>query len=200
MRGSGSGLTNPAGAAILPAVFAFSMEPGQGPGLIFGTLPKAFQQLAGGPVFGALFFLLIFFAAITSAIALLECLVAFVTQTFRIKRGKAMWLTALAVFLMGIPSGLSFGALKNVTILHYSIFDFMVVLTDHILLPIIGLSLCIFVGWFWGPAKLIAEMQEGGVTFRLKKAWVFCIRYIAPVLITLVTVMGFLEIIGTAAG
>ena len=70
----------------------------------------------------------------------------------------------------------------------------MGMLTDNILMPIGGIFMCIYVGWIWGPQKLIQEIEQGSVTFRLKKAWVICIRFITPLLIAVVTVMGFLNI------
>lgn len=91
-----------AGIAIFPAVFAFGLEPGQGPGLIFGTLPKVFAAIAGGGIFACLFFILVFFAAVTSAIALLEVPVSFAIDTLRWSRKKATLIIGTAIFLLEI--------------------------------------------------------------------------------------------------
>jgi len=186
-----------AGIAIFPAVFAFGMEPGQGPGLIFDTLPHVFDSLVGGPVFALLFFALVFFAAVTSAIALLEVCVCFVCNTLGWGRRKAVLLLGTAIFLLGVPSCLASNVLKDFTILGYDFFSFMCVLTDNILLPVGGLLMCWFVGWKWDMSILLDEVKQGGKGFRLEKAWIFCIRYLTPVMIAVVTVTGFIDIYKT---
>ena len=184
-----------AGLAIFPAVFAFGLEPAQGQGLVFETLPRVFSELTGGAVFAILFFIMMFFAAITSVIALLESVASFFIDSLGWTRNKAVILTALAAFLLGIPSALSYGVLEDIHILGYSVFGFMEMITDNILMPIGGLSLCVYVGWFWGPGKIIAHIESSGsVKFTLKKAWIWCIRLITPVLIAVITVMGFINV------
>ncbi|MBS5078962.1 MAG: sodium-dependent transporter [Clostridiales bacterium] len=186
-----------AGLAIFPAVFAFGLEPAQGPSLTFGTLPKVFESMSGGWIFALLFFGLMFFAALTSAIALLECVVSSVLDHFKCKRRTAVIFVALGVFLLGIPSALSFGVLGDVTILNYSVFDFMGMLTDNILMPIGGILMCIFVGWIWGPKRILQHVESDGISFKLKKAWLICIRFITPILVVIVTVMGFMDVYRT---
>ena len=138
-----------AGIAIFPAVFAFGLEPGQGPSLIFGTLPKVFGSLAGGPVFAVAFFILILFAAVTSAIALLEVVVSYTVGNWGWPRRRAVLVMGLLIFLLGIPSSLSFGPLADFKIAGYNFFDFVGVLTDNILLPVGGILMCWFLGWKW---------------------------------------------------
>lgn len=183
-----------AGIAIFPAVFAFGLEPGQGPGLIFGTLPKVFSAIAGGGIFAFLFFVLIFFAAVTSAIALLEVPVSFAIDTLKGSRKKAALGIGCAVFVIGIPSALSFGLLGQARILNYSVFDFIGMITDNILLPAGGLAMCYFVGWKWNPECLVEEIERGGVSFKVKKLWIICIRYLTPILVGIVTLTGFYSI------
>ncbi len=189
-----------AGIAIFPAVFAFGLEPAQGPSLIFGTLPKVFESFAGGSIFAIIFFILMLFAAVTSGIALLETVVSYTIDDLHWSRRKSILIVGLAVFLLGIPSSLSFGVLGDVTILNYSIFDFMGMVTDNLLLPIGGLLMCIYIGWFWQPGKLIAEMEAEGMKFRLKKAWLWCIRTVTPALILVVTILGFIDVYQKIAG
>ncbi|MEG1876530.1 MAG: sodium-dependent transporter [Lachnospiraceae bacterium] len=189
-----------AGLAIFPAVFAFGMEPGQGPGLIFGTLPKVFGSMTGGWFFAVIFFGLVFFAAVTSAIALLETVVSAFLDHFKCSRKTAVFVLGLGVFLLGVPSALSFGVLGDVTILNYSVFDFMGMLTDNILMPIGGILMCIYIGWIWGPEKIIQHVESNGITFHLKKAWLLCIRFITPLLIIIVTVMGFIDVFKMVTG
>ncbi len=119
-----------AGIAIFPAVFAFNLEPAQGPSLIFGTLPKVFESMTGGSVFAIIFFILMFFAAITSGIALLECVVSFAIDDLHWSRNKSIVVIGVLIFILGIPSALSFGTFKDITILNYSLFDFMGMITD----------------------------------------------------------------------
>lgn len=183
-----------AGIAIFPAVFAFGLEPGQGPGLIFGTLPNVFSAIAGGGIFACLFFALVFFAAVTSAIALLEVSVSFAIDTLKWERKKATLGIGTAIFLLGIPSALSFGVLGQVQILNYSVFDFVGMLTDNILLPFGGLTMCYYVGWKWHPEYLVDEIERDGVPFKVKKLWVMCVRYLTPVLVGIVTLTGFYNI------
>ncbi len=183
-----------AGIAIFPAVFSFHLEPAQGPGLIFGTLPKVFSSLAGGPVFAFLFFVLVFFAAVTSAIALLEVVVSFAIDSLGFNRKHATLALGAVIFVVGIPSALSFGALSGIQILNYSVFDFVGVITDNILLPLGGITMCYYVGWKWHPEYLVQEIERDGRPFPIKRLWIFCIRFLTPVLVGIVTLTGFYNI------
>lgn len=186
-----------AGLAIFPAVFAFGEEPAQGPSLIFVTLPNVFREIPAGSLFAILFFILMFFAALTSAIALLECVVAYTIDDLHWSRRKGVLIVGIAFILLGVPSSLSFGVLKDFTILNYSFFDFVGMITDNILMPLGGIAMCIFIGWFWGPGKIIASIEEDSGTFKLKKAWLWCVRLVTPVLIVIVTIVGFVNIYNT---
>ena len=189
-----TGIALLAGIAIFPAVFSFGLEPGQGPGLIFGTLPKVFSEIAGGSFFAVLFFALVFFAAVTSAIALLEVSVSFCIDTLRWPRKRAVLILGTVIFLLGIPSALSFGVLGEVTILNYSVFDFICMITDNILLPLGGVTMCYYVGWKWKPELLVEEIERDGIPFKLKKLWILCIRFLTPILVGIVTLTGFYSI------
>ena len=189
-----------AGIAIFPAVFASGLEPASGPSLIFVTLPKVFDALKGGSVFATLFFLLVFFAAVTSAVALLEVCASFVMGTWHWSRKKAVLLLTTAIFLLGIPSSLSFGPLADISILNYNIFDFVCMLTDNIFLPLGGIFMCYYVAWKWNPEKLVEEIEHGGVRFKLAKAWIFLIKFITPVMVAIVTITGFITIYHTVTG
>ena len=162
--------------------------------MIFGTLPKVFSAIAGGGIFACLFFILVFFAAVTSAIALLEVSVSFAIDTMKLSRKKATLIIGTAIFLLGIPSALSFGALGQVQILNYSVFDFVGMLTDNILLPLGGLTMCYYAGWKWHPEYLVDEIERDGFPFKVKKMWIICIRYLTPILVGIVTLTGFYNI------
>ena len=189
-----------AGMAVFPAVFSFGLEPGQGPSLIFGTLPKVFSSFVGGGVFALLFFLLLLFAAVTSAIALLEVVASYLMDQWGCKRRTAVLAVAAVAFLAGIPCSLSFGSWSEVTLFHYTIYDWVVLAVDNILLPVGGLLLCYFIGWKWKPQLLVEEIEQEGKRFYLSKLWIFCIRYLAPVLILIVTVSGFAAVYHGVAG
>ena len=180
-----------AGIAIFPAVFALGLEPGQGPGLVFSTLPQVFSRIEGGSIFALLFFILMLFAALTSTIALLETVVAYAVDSLGMKRNRAVVLLAAIIAVLGIPSSLSFGVLSDFTILNYTVFDFMGMITDNVMLPLGALFTCVYVGWIWGPKALLEEMEAEGHVFRWKKAWVLCIRFLTPILIASVTIGGF---------
>ena len=186
-----------AGIAIFPAVFAFGLEPGQGPGLIFGTLPKVFSSIKGGAFFAIIFFMLIFLAALTSAIALLEVSVSYALERWKFGRKKTVIVTGILIFLIGIPSTLSFGVLGDVTILNYSVFDFIGMITDNILLPIGGLLMCYYIGWKWSPKYLVEEIEQEGIIFKWKKIWIFCVKFITPILVLIVTISGFINVYKT---
>ncbi|MDO4454532.1 MAG: sodium-dependent transporter [Eubacteriales bacterium] len=186
-----------AGIAIFPAVFAFGLEPAQGPGLIFGTLPKVFSSITGGGFFAIAFFILIFLAALTSAIALLEVSVSYALEKWKFGRKKTVIVTGILIFLIGIPSALSFGVLGDVTILNYSVFDFIGMITDNILLPLGGLFMCYYIGWKWSPKYLVEEIEQEGIIFKWKKIWIFCVRFITPILVLIVTISGFINVYKT---
>ena len=186
-----------AGIAIFPAVFACGLEPASGPGLIFVTLPEVFSAMAGGPLFAALFFLLVLFAALTSAVALLEVSVSFVIGSWHWSRRKAVVLLSVAIFLIGIPSSLSFGPLAGISILNYNIFDFVCMLTDNIFLPFGGIFMCYYIGWKWNPALLIDEIRLNDVPFPFAGAWLFLIRFVTPIMVIIVSFTGFFSIYQT---
>lgn len=189
-----------AGVAIFPAVFSFGLEPAAGPSLIFETLPKVFGALSGGPLFALLFFLLIFFAAVTSAIALLEVTVSYVLEKWKVSRKKGVILSALLIFLIGIPSSLSFGVLSGTKVFNYNIFDLVGMITDNILLPFGGILMCIFIGWVWKPQYLVEEIEAEGQRFSWKKLWILTVRFTTPVLIVIVTVTGLISVYHVITG
>lgn len=180
------------GLAILPAVFAFGFKPTAGPGLIFETLPAVFASMPLGGLFGLLFFILVFFAAATSAIALLEVVASFFIDHFRWGRLKATVLMALAMGTIGVFASLSMGPLGSYTIGGMNLFDAMGFLTDKILMPLSALCTCLFVGYVWGVNKVTAEVEQRGVRFRIRAFFGVCIRYVAPVLISIIFIMGLL--------
>lgn len=186
-----------AGIAIFPAVFSCGLEPASGPGLIFVTLPKVFEAMAGGAIFATLFFLLVFFAAVTSAVALLEVSISFVTENWHWERKKAVILLSVAIFLTGIPSSLSFGPLAKVSVLNYNLFDFVCMLTDNIFLPLGGIFMCYYIGWRWNPSLLTEEICQENISFPFVRQWLFLLRFVTPIMVIIVSLTGFISIYQT---
>ena len=185
-----------AGIAILPAVFSFLIDPQAGPGLVFLTLPKVFQGLPAGQLWATLFFILLTFAALTSSISLLEVPVAYLVEEKKLKRPVATMITTLFITSIGSFNTLSFGPLRDTKIFGMSIFNTCDYLCSNILLPIGGILICIFAGWYLDKAILYSELSNNG---RLKihffKLYTFILKYIAPICIFLIllNVLGILK-------
>jgi neurotransmitter:Na+ symporter, NSS family len=138
-----------AGLIILPAVFAFGVDPGAGPGLTFITMPALFAQMAGGQILAVLFFCLLLFAAITSSISILEPAVAFLIDEYDLPRKKATVLVAVTNYvILGVPAALSFGMYADdLSIFGKTPFDMMDFIASNVLMPIGGMLAAVFVGW-----------------------------------------------------
>lgn len=176
-----------AGVAILPAVFAFGIDPQAGPGLVFLTLPKVFQSMPLGYVWALLFFILLTFAALTSAISLLEVVVAYLVEEKNMSRLKATIITTLGISLLGVFSTLSFGPLRHVSFFGLSIFDTFDFVSSNILLPVGGILICIFAGRRLDKALLYDEISNGKtLKMRFFGVYIFILKYIAPICIFLI--------------
>ncbi|NLK34956.1 MAG: sodium-dependent transporter [Gracilibacteraceae bacterium] len=185
-----------AAVAIFPALFAFGIEPTAGPGLVFIVLPQVFAQMGSlGPVFSALFFLLLFIAALTSSVSLLEVVVAYLIDQHRMERKKAVYITSAIMAVMCILSSLSMGAMSGFKIFGVGFFDFFDILTDKIFLAIGGGLLAIFVGFFMKKEDLKDELTNGGtVSFPAFELWYNLTKYVVPVIIAVIAISGILAI------
>lgn len=169
------------GLAIFALVFANGLEPAAGPGLIFQTLPIAFGKMPGGAFIGTLFFLLVAFAAWTSAISLVEPAISWLTENTRLTRLQAAWLIGLTDWVLGIAVLLSFSAWKDVRLLFgLNIFDTLDKLTTNILLPLGGLLMALFAGWVMKTHHVQEELHVSALPYRL---WRFTIRFVSPLAI-----------------
>ncbi|MBO5764166.1 MAG: sodium-dependent transporter [Bacteroidales bacterium] len=182
-----------AGVAIMPAVFAFGLEPGQGPGLLFVTIPYIFSQLPLGSVLAVLFFFVLFVAAITSSISLLEVVVAYLIEEFKLKRRNAVITVVLVVTLIGVFCSLSQGVLSDVKIFGLNIFDLLDYTSANILIPLGAMLIVLFAGWRMSKADFIDEITSEGE--RKVKSWyltviLMSIKYLAPVVIGVIMVRG----------
>lgn len=181
------------GFAILPAVFAAGQEPTQGAGLVFVTLPAVFQKLGSpfGQIVAVVFFMLVLFAAVTSAIALIEVNVAVFSERFKMKRKTATFLIVFAATAVGVLVSLSQGGFFGSLDLLY-VFD---TFSNTFMLPVIAICTSIYVGYIWKPKNAVLEItNQGEHPFKLEKVWSFNLRYLCPVLIAVLLVFGIVSL------
>jgi len=197
------------GLMVFPAVFAFGLDPGQGPALVFEVLPNVFAQMPGGAIVGAIFFLLLMVAALTSAISMLEVPASYFIDEKHWSRKKAAWVVAIITFIVGIPSALSYGGMDFFTNMSVPTLDGDVTsngwfgILDYyfgtVFIVVVALATAIYVGWIMKIDRLVAEIKLGSEIFSKKIAglefsvvWSFFIKYVCPIVIALV----FLNMIG----
>ena len=178
------------GLVIFPIVFANGLDPMAGPDLIFQALPLSFGNMPGGVVFGTLFFLLVGFAALTSAISLMEPAVAWLVESRDMTRARASTVIGVIIWALGFLSVFSFNLLADVTFWQGTFLDNFDYLTSNIMLPLGGLAITVFCGWVMCQNASADELNVGTqLTYRL---WYFSTRYVAPVAVGLV----FLNAVG----
>ncbi len=196
-----TGIAFLAGLMVIPGVFSFSggdeSALGKGPGLMFVTLPKVFDSIGGvaGSVIGAAFFLLVILAALTSSISLMETVVSI----FRDRFGWGRKVTCLVVFVgcvaLGLPSSLGFGLWSHITLGGLTFLDMFDFFSNSILMPIVALLTCLFIGFVIKPQAISDEIELSG-KFRRKGLFTVMIKYIAPVCIILILVSSVLDALG----
>jgi NSS family neurotransmitter:Na+ symporter len=183
-----------AGLAIIPAVFAFNIEPGAGPGLVFITLPNVFIQMPGGMFFSVLFFVLLTVAALTSSISILEVVVAFLSEELKMGRTVATILATSTISFVGVFCSLSMGHLDFSIFLGMNIFDTLDFFAANVFLPFGGLFIALFVGWYFGKEKLFKELSNSGkIKIWYIKPLIFSLKVIAPIAIFMVSAWGIYE-------
>jgi neurotransmitter:Na+ symporter, NSS family len=177
------------GMAIFPLVFANGLQPAEGPGLIFVTLPIAFGNMAGGTIIGVLFFIFLTFAALTSSISLLEPTVELLEEKTHLGRKSATLVSSVIIWALGIACLLSFNAWQDVTIFGKNIFDFLDYVTSKLMLPLTGLGTIIFAGWMMQQETIRQELNLSPVIFA---GWKFLCRIVIPVAVVAILVYGFM--------
>lgn len=172
------------GMMIVPAVYAFSGGDKDalqaGPTLMFITLPKVFESMKGGHIFGFIFFVLVFFAALTSAISLMETIVSIISDKFKTTRIKTCIGVMIFSFALAIPSTLGFGVWSHITIFGYSFLDFFDFISNNIMMPIVALLTAILIGFVVKPKYIIDEVESSG-KFKSRRMYSAIISYIVPV-------------------
>lgn len=180
-----------AGLAIFPAVFAFGISPASGEALTFIVLPGIFQQVSGGMIFAFTFFFLLAIAALTSTISVMEVIVAYFSEQLNMSRRTAIIIATASMFILGISASLSWGVMRDVKLFNLNIFDLFNFTTANILLPLGGLLIVAFLGWFFPGQSVKDELSNGGtLRVRYYSLYRFIIRFIAPVAIALVFLNG----------
>lgn len=177
------------GIVIFPLVFANGLESSAGPGLMFVTLPLAFGQMPGGQIFGTIFFVLVTFAAITSSISLVEPAVAWIVEKLYIARRTAAIIVGGIAWFVGLGSAFSFNIWSDATAFGgKTFFDVMDYTSNNIMLPLGGLLIALFAGWFLD--KAIRD-DELALSAGLVSVWKFLVGVLAPIAVGLVFVMQF---------
>ena len=185
-----TGIAFLAGLMIIPSVFAYSGgDPaalGAGPGLMFITLPKVFIDMKMGTLIGAMFFLLVFFAALTSAISLMETIVSFFMDKLGWTRKAAGCFVAVLSFAIGVPSSLGFGPWSAISWMGMSILDIMDFASNSVLMPIVAFFTCIFVGFVIKPKTIADEVKATDGKFKSEKLFTVMIKYVCPIFLAII--------------
>lgn len=189
-----------AGLMIIPAVFAFSGGSEEnltkGPSLMFETLPKVFDSMPAGDIIGAVFFLLVLFAALTSSISLMETVVSIVMDKLKWKRIPACLAVLGFSVALGVVTSLGNGVWSNIRVLGFVFLDFFDFITNSVIMPIVAIITCILVGFIIKPKAVIEEVEVGGAKFKAKKLFSVMIKYVAPICIFAILVFSVLEALG----
>jgi NSS family neurotransmitter:Na+ symporter len=182
---------------VFPLVFRYGMNPSQGITLVFDVLPTVFAEMPGGRLLGTLFFVLLVFAAFTPTIAILEPIIAWLVERWRLPRGIAAFTTAAAAWLLGLASMLSFNLWSRLYPLDFlkrysgkTVFDISDDIASNMLLPVGALLTSMFVGWLVARPVVAAQMAESSPRARL--LCVALLRYLCPVAIAIVLVTALL--------
>lgn len=194
-----------AAVMIIPSVFVFQGTEGlekSGPSLLFVSLPQVFLKMGKiGPILGCLFFAMVFFAALTSAVSILEAVVSSFMDEFKISRKRSTFTEVIICAVMAVVVCLGYNKLFfNITLPNGSsaqILDVMDYASNNVLMPVVSIATCILVGWVVKPGIIIEEMEKNGNKFGRKKLFVIMIKYVAPalLLILLLKSVGILKAI-----
>lgn len=179
-----------AGLMIFPAIFAFGLPVDSGPNLLFVTMSNFFSQLPGGQIFGGMFFLLLFFAALTSALGYLEPIVVTISELGKIDRKKSIWMALIAIFIVGIPSILSHGPWKEITIMGKSVFGFVDFLSGDVMMPLGAVILSLYTIFVWKFDNFKEEVNTGAKKIRVNNAWKPVVNFLIPAVLIIILLRG----------
>jgi len=183
------------GLIIFPAVKSFGLDnqPLEGATLVFVTLPEIFARLPLARLWSSLFFLLLFVAALTSSVSIAEVSIATLQDRLKWSRRRATFLVLLPLFVLSALCSLSFGSLSDFTVFGKTIFDLLDSFTTDILLPIVSLGVCVYVGWF-APRNLLRDQltNDGALKSPMARIFLAIIRYLAPLLILMILINNYI--------
>lgn len=179
-----------AGFMMFPAIFALGMDPGQGESLLFVTMSNLFNQLPFGGFFGSLFFLLVFFAALSSALGYFEPIVTTIVDLGNISRKKAVIIGLAVIFIVGFPTIMAKGPWKDITIGGRNFFDFADFLSGNILMPLGAIALAAYTAFKWKFENFKAETDVGAKGFRVTNAWKPLVLFLIPISLLIIFIRG----------
>ncbi|MEE0967214.1 MAG: sodium-dependent transporter [Bacilli bacterium] len=194
-----AGIAFLAGMMVIPAVFAFSGGDASainaGPGLMFITLPKVFEAMPFGNILGTLFFILVLFAALTSSISLMETIVSIFNDKLRWNRKISVIVVTIFTIIIALPSSLGFGILSSIQPLGMDFLSFFDFISNSVLMPIVALLTCLFIGFIIKPQSIVDEVKTSS-KFKREKLFVIMIKYIAPIFIIIILISSILNAFG----
>ena len=179
------------GMMIIPAVYIFSGEEGLatgGAGLMFKTLPKVFDAMPMGNFIGGAFFVLVFFAALTSSISLMEAVASMFMDKFKLTRIKAVVIIYAITLALGVPSVLGYGIWSHITVLGMDFLTFFDYISNSVMMPILAIGTCLLAGWFMNLKDIEDEITKNGEEFKRRGIFRVMIKYIAPVFLVIILV------------
>jgi NSS family neurotransmitter:Na+ symporter len=187
-----------AGLAVMPAVFAYDLEPSTGAGLLFITLKTVFAEMPGGSFFGLIFFIAVLFAALSSTIGMTGAIATVGTDEFHWDNNKSSLVSTIIPCIIAIPVSWGYGLLSGVRPLAFlgkdtDLLDSLDFLCENVLATTAALLLCIFVGWVWKPKTVLEEVEKTG-PFTWKNLWLFVFRFVCPI-ITVIVILSSLGLI-----
>ncbi len=190
-----TGIAILAGLMVVPVATVFGGEVNKGPGLMFATLPMVFDKMPGGHIVGAVFFILVLFAALTSSISLMETIVSIFCDKFGWNRKVTCLVVFLGCLVMGVPSSLGFGLWSHILPLGMDLLTFFDFISNSVMMPVVALLTCFFIGYVIKPVTLIEEVEKSG-SFKMKKLFTIVIKYVAPICIVLILISSVLDAFG----
>lgn len=179
------------GMMIVPAVYIFSGEEGLatgGAGLMFKTLPMVFDAMPMGNFVGGAFFILVFFAALTSSISLMEAIVSMFMDKFKLTRMKAVIIVYVITLILGVPSALGYGIWSHITVLGMDFLTFFDYISNSVMMPILAIATCVLAGWFMNLKDIEDEITKNGEVFKRRNIFRVMIKYVAPVFLFIILV------------
>ena len=193
-----TGIAFLAGLMVIPAVFAFAGTENlnAGPGLMFITLPMVFNSMPMGGLLGTIFFLLVFFAALTSSISLMETVVSIVRDKTGWSRNIACIAVTFFTLVVGVPSSLGNGIWSHITPLGMGILDAFDFVTNSVMMPVVAIFTCILVGFIVKPQTVIDEVKVTDGTFKSEKLFVVMIKWVCPIFLTVILACSILTALG----